>query len=147
MKATLLLRKDHERVQQLFEKYRNAKGPAQRAVFEEIRREVLIHSAIETEFFYPELRNSVSDRGEELTAVALEDHQTVEHMLGELAAMNADKSFDTKMNELMDAITRHIELEEEDLFAEARKVFSEHKLEELGLEMEARKSILTQIAA
>lgn len=148
MKATLLLKKDHERVHDLFEKYRNSKSGAQRAVFDEIRREVTIHSAIETEFFYPELENSSSDRAEELVAAALADHKTIEGLLDELSTSNNnDTQFDAKMTQLMEKIARHIAEEEEVIFAEARKSFSEHKLEELGLEMEARKNIITQIAA
>lgn len=59
----------------------------------------------------------------------------------------ADKNFDTKMAQLMDQVLAHIEREEEDIFDEARKNLPEYRLEELGLEMEDRRKILTLLAA
>jgi hypothetical protein len=47
----------------------------------------------------------------------------------------------------MDQVLMHIEQEEEEIFEEARKNIPEYRLEELGLEMEHRKKILTTLAA
>jgi hemerythrin-like domain-containing protein len=51
------------------------------------------------------------------------------------------------MTAMMDEVIRHIEREEEEIFDEARKNLPEYRLEELGLEMEDRRKILTQLAA
>jgi hemerythrin-like domain-containing protein len=51
------------------------------------------------------------------------------------------------MTLLIEEVTRHIEKEEDEIFAEARKMLPEYRLEELGLEMEDRRKILTQLAA
>jgi hemerythrin-like domain-containing protein len=59
----------------------------------------------------------------------------------------ADNSFDEKMDRLIDEVNQHIEMEEEEIFDEARKNLPEFRLEELGLEMEARRKILTTLAA
>ena len=48
---------------------------------------------------------------------------------------------------MMDMVSRHIDREEEEIFDEARKNLPEYRLEELGLEMEARRKLLTQLAA
>jgi len=53
----------------------------------------------------------------------------------------------TKMTAMMDEVMRHIEKEEEEIFDEARKNLPEFRLEELGIEMEDRRKILTQLAA
>lgn len=151
MKVTVYLRKDHEAIRALFAKYKKAAGRAQngrKEVFAEIRREVSIHSQMETEIFYPALENTASVRAQQLVKGAVEEHQTVENLLNELAAVNGnDKQFDSKMNELIDAINAHIDIEEEEIFDEARKNLTEFRLEELGLEMEDRRRILTQLAA
>ena len=79
---------------------------------------------------------------------AEQEHRAVEKLIQELNLMNpSDKAFETKLNQLMDEVTRHIEMEEEEIFDEARKNFPEFRLEELGLEMEDRRKILSTLAA
>jgi hemerythrin-like domain-containing protein len=69
-------------------------------------------------------------------------------MLQELNGMSAaDNEFETRMNQLIEAVDRHVEMEEEEIFDEARKNFPEYRLEELGLEMEDRRRMLTMLAA
>ena len=59
----------------------------------------------------------------------------------------SEKDFDAKMERLTSEVTGHIEMEEEEIFDEARKNLPEYRLEELGLEMEDRRKILGSIAA
>ena len=151
MKVTVYLRKDHETVRSLFEEYKKLAGKTQngrKEAFAEIQREISLHSQMETEIFYPALQNTASVRAQELVAKALEEHRGVDSLLDELSAMNGnEKQFDSKMSELMDSINAHIDNEEEEIFDEARKNLPEFRLEELGLEMEDRRRILTQLAA
>jgi len=151
MKITVLLNRDHETVRSLFAKYNKAGGRAQngkKELFEEIRREIMIHSQMETEIFYPALRSTASVRAEELVSSAMEEHDAAEDLIQELAAMNGnDRHFDAKMTHLIDTVNGHIDKEEEEIFDEARKSLPEYRLEELGLEMEDRRKILTQLAA
>jgi hypothetical protein len=51
------------------------------------------------------------------------------------------------MNDLIAQVNRHIAMEEDAIFDEARKNLPEYRLEELGLEMEDRRKILTTVAA
>jgi hemerythrin superfamily protein len=151
MKATLFIRKDHEIVNDLFEKFRKSKISAQngkRGVFNEIRKELTMHSNVETELFYPELRMSTSERAENLVQAATQEHERIEKLLDEIASItNNDKQFETRVLELIDIVNAHVHEEEESILPEARETLSEQRLEELGLEMEARKRILMQIAA
>jgi hemerythrin superfamily protein len=151
MKVTVLLRNDHEQVKSLFEKVkksnvRNQNG--RKDLFNEIRREILIHSQMEMEIFYPALAGTASARATELVSQAEREHHAVEKLLQEMNLMNAtDKAFETKMDQLMADVTRHIDMEEEEIFDEARKNLPEFRLEELGLEMEDRRKILSTLAA
>ena len=148
---TVLLRNDHEQVKSLFEKVKNADARNQNGkkdLFNEIRREILIHSQMEMEIFYPALAGTASARATELVSRAEREHHAVEKLLQEMNLMNgADKAFDAKMDHLMEEVTRHIDMEEEEIFDEARKNLPEFRLEELGLEMEDRRKILSTLAA
>ncbi len=148
MKVTVLLRNEHETVKTLFAKYnktnsRNQNG--KQGLFDEIRREILLHSQMEIEIFYPALASTPSTTAGNLVSTAEEEHRAIE---GLLESMNVqDKDFDARMNELIKAVTQHIEMEEEQIFDEARKNLPEYRLEELGLEMEDRRKILVRMAA
>jgi hemerythrin superfamily protein len=152
MKVTVLLRNDHEMVKSLFDKFKKPGGTraqnGKKELFNEIQREILIHSQMELEIFYPALAATSSARASELVSTAEREHREVEKLLQELSAMNgADKTFESKMDELIEDVGRHIEMEEEEIFDEARKNLPESRLEELGLEMEARRKILSTLAA
>jgi hypothetical protein len=51
------------------------------------------------------------------------------------------------MNTVISEIGRHIEMEVDELFHEARKAFPEYRLEELGLETEDRRNKMRVLAA
>ena len=152
MKVTVLLRNDHEGLSVLFDKFKKstARGlNGKRELFNEIRRELLLHSQMEQEIFYPALSATASVRASELVSAAEQEHRAVEKLLEELSAMNGPdpRNFESKMTELMDQVSHHIETEEEEIFDEARKNLPEFRLEELGLEMEDRRKILLTLAA
>jgi len=148
MKVTVLLRNEHESVKAMFALFKkgNSRNPnGKQGLFEEIRREILLHSQMETEIFYAALAGTPSTTAGKLTSTAEEEHREIERLL---EAINPqDKLFDTKMDELMNAVTAHIEMEEDQIFDEARKNLPEYRIEELGLEMEERRKILVRIAA
>ena len=76
MKVTVLLRNDHEQVKSLFEKVKNANARNQNGrkdLFNEIRREILIHSQMEMEIFYPALAGTASARATEPDMMAILD--------------------------------------------------------------------------
>jgi iron-sulfur cluster repair protein YtfE (RIC family) len=148
MKVTVLLRNEHETVKAMFERFKkgNGRNPnGKQGLFEEIRREILLHSQMETEIFYPALAGTPSTTAGNLVATAEQEHQEIERLL---ESMNPqDKLFETKMDELIAAVTAHIQMEEDQIFEEARKDLPEYRIEELGLEMEERRKILGRIAA
>jgi iron-sulfur cluster repair protein YtfE (RIC family) len=151
MKVTVYLRNEHENLKSLFNNYkkpstRSANG--KKELFNDIRREILLHSQVEIEIFYPALSGTSSTTAANLVSTAMQEHEAIEKSLQELSNMApADRAFETKMTALIDSVTGHIEKEEEEIFDEARKNLSEFRLEELGLEMEDRRKILTQLAA
>ena len=152
MKVTVLLRNDHEALKALFDKFkkpsasRNQNG--KKDLFNEIQRELLIHSQMEQEIFYPALSSTPSNHAVDLVSTAEQEHKDVEKLLEEMRAMSgSEKNFDAKVGQLIDQVERHIEMEESEVFDEARKNLPEYRLEELGLEMEDRRKILLTLAA
>ena len=78
MKVTVLLRNDHETVKALFEKVKGSNSRNQngrKELFNEIRREILIHSQMEMEIFYPALAGTASARATELVSEAEREHR------------------------------------------------------------------------
>ena len=57
MKVTVLLRNDHETLRGMFDQLKKPTGArgqnGKKDLFNEIRREILIHSQMEREIFYP----------------------------------------------------------------------------------------------
>ena len=145
MKATLFLRRDHEQIRNLISQYRQGKGNGNRALLEQIKRELIVHSQIEIELLYPELDFMTGELEKRMRA-ALQDDRQINKTLSDMTQTGDEKQFESKVAGLIEKIDRHID-EEDELFDEIRKNFSEQRLEELGLEMEDRKRLLTQIAA
>jgi hemerythrin superfamily protein len=152
MKITVLLRNDHETLKTLFHQFnkptQSRTQDGKKDLFNEIRREVLIHSQMERDVFYPAVRTIASPEADDLLSRAEREHVSVEKLLQELNVMNGtEKNFEAKMTQLIDEVLGHIEMEEDQMFEEVRKNLPEYRLEELGLELEDRKRILVTIAA
>jgi hemerythrin-like domain-containing protein len=152
MKVTVLLKNEHEALKALFNKLKkpsSMSNPNMRTdLFNQIQRELSIHSRLELEIFYPTLITVSSPRAAELVAKAEQDHDSIDRLLHELSGMSgSEKTFEAKAAVLMDEVTRHIDMEEEEIFEEARKNLPEYRLEELGLEMEDRRKVLVTLAA
>ena len=60
MKATLLLKKDHENLQSMFAQFTLGSRKDKDAQFAQMQREIEMHSRLEQELFYPELENSLA---------------------------------------------------------------------------------------
>jgi hemerythrin-like domain-containing protein len=147
MDATDLLIKDHENVQDLFAQAERAGEDAQKKamLFAKIRDELQIHTRIEEEIFYPAVADLPVDRAKDDIERSLQDHEEVDDLLDDLEMLSPDDSdFDERMAELMDAVRKHIKLEQEEVFKVARTGLGEEKLQELGREMEQLRESLKE---
>ena len=152
MKITVFLRNDHDVLKGLFDQFKKASGPRTSKgsidLLDEILRETRIHVQTEREIFYSALALGLSADAPNRVAKAEQQIEVIEKLLSNLSGMNvSDKGFETTMVSLMEEVDRHIELDEEEIFEEARKILPEYRLEELGLEMADRKKILSTLAA
>lgn len=142
--AITMLKSDHALVKRLL---RELAGTTERAVKQrealvaQIEREVKMHSQLEEEVFYPAFK-AITEKtdAEDLFYEAAEEHHVVDMVLPALKAANPkSKEFSAKAKVLKELIEHHIREEETQMFAQARSLFSEEQLRELGDLMQARK--------
>jgi hypothetical protein len=120
--AIALLKDDHRKVEDLFEKFKKARDAGRKkALAQEICTELSIHATIEEEIFYPACKGEVDD---DLMDESYVEHDGAKVMIAELAAGSPDDAFyDAKMTVLSEEIKHHVKEEEkprEGVFAQAR---------------------------
>ena len=143
--AIALLKADHRKVEELFEKFESASDGKKQDIAEQICTELKIHSMIEEELFYPALDGKIE---EDLLSEAYVEHDGAKVLINDIMAGNPDDEFyDAKVKVLGEEIEHHVKEEEmpsEGMFAQARK--TDVDLVELGERMLARKHELTALA-
>jgi len=101
--AIALLKADHRKVEDLFEKFEAAKDSARKkALAQEICTELSVHATIEEEIFYPACKGKVED---DLLSESYVEHDGAKVMIAELVAGSPDNEFyDAKMTVLSEEI-------------------------------------------
>ena len=141
MDAFQLLSKDHQAVNEVFEKIGRAgktAGKTRHQLFEKLRQELEIHTQIEEKIFYPEMKKHAGTK--DLVGHALEEHDEVKQMLRDLAKLDPQsEEWTDMMLELKEAVQEHVEEEESKMFPAARRELDEARLQELGKRMQEMK--------
>ena len=145
------LQKDHDALKRLFRSFDEAEGTphAQRELFAQIREELELHERLEDQIFYPAIRKAGSggehDRGKDLVAEAREAHREVEQLVGEVAALSAERrTYSERVARLRSAVERHVTWEEREMFPFARTHLSSERLLELGGRLSNRRRELSR---
>ena len=136
-----LLKDDHVKVKDLFDKFENAKSDsAKKSAARKAITELKVHAAIEEEIFYPAFDKALSsDEAHDILLEADEEHHVVHMLIEELDRMkDDDEHFDAKFTVLAENVRHHIEEEEKEMLPKATKV-GKDLLAELGEQMAARK--------
>jgi hemerythrin superfamily protein len=119
--AIALLRADHREVMDLFEKFEKARGEDRKAALaEKICQELMIHTMIEEEIFYPSLRGEAED---DMLDEAHVEHDGAKVMISEILAGSPEDPFwEAKVTVLREEIKHHVKEEEQrgGLFAQAK---------------------------
>jgi hemerythrin-like domain-containing protein len=139
MDAFTLLKADHQKVAQLFERLEAAGGKQKLSIFQQIKAELDLHTHIEEKIFYPALEKPAETH--DLTLEAYEEHAMVKKLLRELSgARTADDEWQAKAKVLQEAVEHHVDEEENELFDKAEAALGEEEIEELGERLEAEKA-------
>ncbi|HVM24959.1 MAG TPA: hemerythrin domain-containing protein [Candidatus Limnocylindrales bacterium] len=149
MNAISLLKDDHDRVKKMLAEGEETTERAEKTrtqVFAKLKEEMLIHERIEEEIFYPALKEH--PKAKEIVLEGYEEHHVVDEIMGELEATDVtDEQWAAKFKVMKENIEHHIEEEEGDMFKQARQVFSDEELEELGARMMELKKLGQQVGA
>src|SRR3546814_19781057 len=110
--AIALLKQDHREVEDLFEQFEKAKGDDRKEkLCKQICTELIIHTMIEEEIFYPAFRGKIED---DVLDEAHVEHDGCKMLIAEL--MNSEPGaefYDAKMTVLSEEVKHHVREEEE----------------------------------
>jgi hypothetical protein len=141
MNALELLKKDHQKVSDLFKRLEDTTERAVKTreeLFATLKEELTVHARIEEQIFYPAIKEA--EETHEITLEAIEEHNVVKQLLTELDGLAVDDEVWTaKLTVLKENVEHHVEEEEGEMFKGARKVLSTEQLDELGTRLESAK--------
>ncbi len=138
--AVALLKADHRKVEELFEKYETARSK-KAGIAKQICTELTIHTLIEEEIFYPACRQAGVESN--MLDEAFVEHDGAKALIAELENGSPDDQYyDAKVKVLSEEIKHHVKEEEQrdGIFAQARKAGLD--LDILGRQLAARKKVL-----
>jgi hemerythrin-like domain-containing protein len=142
--AIVLLKQDHKEIRQLFREFEQAGENAlkrKEKLVERILEALTVHTYLENECMYPEVRRLLPDLEDDVLE-SYEEHHVADVLCLELATMSPDNErFDAKVTVLIENVTHHVEEEERDWFPQVRAGLSRKQLQEMGARMiELRKT-------
>ena len=140
--AIALLKADHRKVEELFERFENARGDdGKQKVARDICLELTVHARIEEEIFYPACEGKIE---QDLLDEAYVEHDGAKVLIAEIEAGSpSDEFYDAKVKVLSEQIEHHVGEEEkrmEGMFSQARNAGLD--MDALGDQLRARKQEL-----
>jgi hemerythrin superfamily protein len=146
MKATDLLKKDHDAVRGLLAEFEDSNDRSHQkrsTLAQQICEELKVHAAIEEEIFYPAVKALRDKDAKFEVEEALHEHKQIKAAVAEISKMKPDDepAFGATMKVLKEDVEHHADEEEKEMFIEARKM-GDSRLEELGAKLQTRKDQL-----
>ena len=140
--AIALLKADHRKVEELFERFESARGDdGKQKVARDICLELTVHAQIEEEIFYPACEGKIE---QDLLEEAYVEHDGAKVLIAEIEAGSpSDEYYDAKVKVLSEQIEHHVGEEEkrmEGMFSQARNAGLD--MDALGDQLRARKEEL-----
>ncbi|WP_454063734.1 hemerythrin domain-containing protein [Candidatus Nitrospira salsa] len=136
-----VLKKDHQEVKELFKKIKET-GPraakSREKLFAQLKGDLEAHSYGEENVFYPRLKEHAEM--EDLAEEAVEEHNGVADLLGELEDMDHESDeWNTKLAELKKNVEHHVKEEEGEIFKKAKSILSKEEAQALAQEFQESK--------
>lgn len=141
MNALEMLKDDHDRVEELFERVKANEDGDNTGVFKKIKEELDLHAHIEETIFYPRLIQDGDEELQKIVKEGIEEHRQMKMFLKELDALADDSDkFQAKLKVLIEDTEHHVEEEEGEMFELVESQFDDEVIEELGKEMAQAKT-------
>ena len=139
--AIVLLRNDHKEVRALFREFaaRSTTDERKGAIVRRVIELLTVHTYIENEVMYPQVRALLPDLEEDVLE-SYEEHHVADVLVMELAQLGpGDERFEAKTTVFIENVTHHMDEEEQDWFPKVRDGLGRKALQELGEELLAAK--------
>jgi hemerythrin superfamily protein len=140
--AIVLLRDDHKKVRKLFREFQAAGDRAVKKkgrLVSQIITELTVHTYVENEVMYPEVRKLLPDLDDDVLE-SYEEHHVADVLCAELHALPPeDEHFSAKAMVLIELVSHHMAEEEQDWFPKVRDGLKRKQLQELGARIEKAK--------
>jgi len=136
------IKKDHRQIDTLFSEI-EATDDTQKLYhcFNQLYEEINLHAEVESQTFYPAIRECTDSDG--LVNEAQKEHDQAKQLLEEIEFLSpTSEEFKAKIRELKQVIQHHVQEEENEIFSQVRQYMNEEKRAQLGREFEAVKSKL-----
>jgi len=144
MDAIELLKRDHQAVTELFQRFSAGKGGrAGEAIVAKICKELEVHAQIEEEIFYPAVRKADSQLAEQVNE-ALREHADMKQQVAALQSRDARMSggLEQEVTALQQTVEHHVTEEEGEMFPRVAEALDERRRAQLGDELQERKGAL-----
>lgn len=147
MNAIDMLIEDHERVKDLLTRLTESTERAVKTrseLLQKLDMEVTIHTELEEQILYPAYKEAGGKEELKMYYEAKEEHRAVDSLvLPDLKATDpATVQFSGRVKVCKELLEHHIEEEESEMFPQARELFDEARLEEMGEQMTALRNRL-----
>jgi hemerythrin superfamily protein len=133
--AIVLLKADHKEIKAAFKQFQQAGDGAKAAkgkLVDKIIELLTVHTFIENEVLYPEVRSLLPDLEDDILE-SYEEHHVADLLCMELAALSPGaERYDAKTTVLIENVTHHIDEEEEEWFPKVREKLGRKQLSEIG---------------
>jgi hemerythrin-like domain-containing protein len=136
--AIVLLKNEHQEIRKAFRAFEKAGDRAEvrkGQLVDRIIELLTIHTYIENEVMYPQVRNLLPDLEDDVLE-SYEEHHVADVLVMELATMKpSDERFDAKTTVLIENVEHHMTEEEDEWFPKVREGLGRKQLQEIGAEM------------
>jgi hemerythrin superfamily protein len=121
MNAIAMLKDDHDRVLDMFEKFERARREDQKQTLaDRICADLTLHAQVEEELFYPALRDAIGEQ--DLVDEAEVEHASAKMLIAQIQRGKAgDPQWDAKVKVLGEYVRHHIREEQREIFPRARQ--------------------------
>jgi len=154
MDVIMIIKKDHERVNELFSRFKGGRGLTglvrrvtgnvperqRRTAVEGICRELEIHTALEEDIFYPAVRATGDPELGRQIDESLREHARVKDLVRQLREGRYEgEELDARMSALEECVQHHVREEEGEMLPRVEQIVPERQRSDLGRRMQARK--------
>ena len=153
MNAIDMLVEDHERLKDILTRLADSTERAVKTrseLLQKLEMEVTIHTELEEQILYPAFKEAGSKEELKMYHEAKEEHRAVDSLvLPDLKETDpASVQFSGRVKVCKELLEHHIEEEESEMFPQARELFDDARLEEMGEQMaQLRNRLKKEISA